>query len=528
MWGRRRRRKKKMNLGDIKKGEYTGLTYNSDVVWRDRSNKASPISSLSGVSSSSTKKQTSLIIRKKYPNQMQYHHHEGPNDWHIEEPVPKSHIAYLADNNSKETRRLTITKGYQTSEDATDDNDFSDMSNFISGCCESKHVTADTEYIDDDSSANIISINSGPETEEVDSEGYKTLKHDSMDSTVTDVGSHRCCLSASNELAFIREQLLDIKTRQSELLNFLEVFVGNTTVNLSSLHLKVHNLESAVDEIAQTFTQKGSNLNVAGLKYLKKKLSASSFPRLSTCTPRPLSDNIPHSTFSSNIAQLSGEKILSRSGSSSPTREGFGLWRDPTIKLVRNPVGMEMKKKIGRNQVKETENIFSVLTSNICSKQRSFDVETNSWKSINDHMRAGDLDSAYEEALSSGDVVILFELMNTTGPVLEKLSDDVAKNVLDILPRKFLNHRFISSMIPWVQQASFGLAVAGGASGSKRSFQTGGGGGGRNRAVGGGGGAFPPCCGCKRSKRRRSYVWLPSVRWRLLQTPPENAKPNKA
>ncbi|KAK8964727.1 Microtubule-associated protein TORTIFOLIA1 [Platanthera guangdongensis] len=79
----------------------------------------------------------------------------------------------------------------------------------------------------------------------------------------------------------------------------------------------------------------------------------------------------------------------------------------------------------------------------------------SSWKSINDHMRAGDLDSAYEEALSSGDVVILFELMNTTGPVLEKLSDDVAKNILDILPRKFLNHRFISSMIPWVQQVSF-------------------------------------------------------------------------
>lgn len=110
-----------------------------------------------------------------------------------------------------------------------------------------------------------------------------------------------------------------------------------------------------------------------------------------------------------------------------------------------------MKKKIGRNQVKENENLFSVLTSSICSKQKSFDVETNSWKNIND-MHVGDLNSAYEEALSSGDAVILLELMNTTGPVLEKLSHDVANKILDILPRKFLNHRFISSMIPWVQQ----------------------------------------------------------------------------
>ncbi|KAL0910636.1 hypothetical protein M5K25_021638 [Dendrobium thyrsiflorum] len=453
---------------DIINGDYTDLTCTSDGGWRHSTSKTSSMSALSGTSSNSTKKRTPLTIRKNCPNQMHDYQHKDSNEWHIEVSLPKSHITFSTDDNHEELQRSTIRKEHLTNENATrcwhatyerdiieEKTISSNMSNFISESCETKHAAANNEYLDEGSSANINTIDSGPVTEEIDSEGFRILECNSMDSTVTDVASHGlrgCCLHVSNELAFIRKQLLDIKTKQSKMLNLFEVFVGNTTSTLSTLHSKVENLEGTVDELTQTCAQKGRNLNIEGLKYLKKNQSETSSPRLSTCTPRPSFDCRPHSMLSSNRTQLCKDKLLSRSESNSSAKDGLDLWRDPTSKLIRSPVGIDVQKNMGRRKVKENENLFSVLTSSVSSKQENFDNEAISWKIINDYMRDRDVESIYQETLSSGDDVSLLELMNRTGPVLENLSPEVASQVLGILTRKFLNHSFMPSMIPWLQQ----------------------------------------------------------------------------
>lgn len=230
--------------------------------------------------------------------------------------------------------------------------------------------------------------------------------------------------------------------------------MGNTTSNLSTLNLKVESLEGAVDEIVQTFAPKGSNLNVSGLNHSRETQTESPSPRPSTCTPRPSFDYRPHSKLSSNRIQLCRDK-LSRSGSNSSTKDGLDSWPDPAGRLNIHPVEMDVQKHMERKKVKENENLCSAPTSSVCSKQENFENEAFSWKIMNDYLCAGDVESAYQEALSVGDDVGLLDLMNRTGPVLESLSPEVAARVLGVLTRKFLNHSFVRSMIPWLQQVCF-------------------------------------------------------------------------
>jgi hypothetical protein len=73
---------------------------------------------------------------------------------------------------------------------------------------------------------------------------------------------------------------------------------------------------------------------------------------------------------------------------------------------------------------------------------------------VKDFLCEGDLESAYEEALCSIDELVLIELIDRTGPVLESLSSKTAGDVLSILASYFLEQRFTNSIIPWLQQAS--------------------------------------------------------------------------
>ncbi|XP_008789615.1 TORTIFOLIA1-like protein 2 [Phoenix dactylifera] len=459
-------------------GDYHDVTSASDSGWRDTSfRKVGPVSVLSGNSTSSTKKRAPLSVRKACTNYVQNHQHIKSNDWHIEISFPKSRAMPLPGAEQKESGRHCIEKAFDRMAahaageqdvkygDPMDDKpECSSVSDLVSGSYETKHVAVAHECLEDGDSADLIGMNQKPTAEEIEPELLRTRERNSLDSTVTDFCSqtvHGCCLHAANELSFIRKQLLEIETKQSNLLDLLQVFMGNTLDNLSTLKFKVHNLEYAVDKISQGITRNENYSNMASSRLLKKNQSVSSSPRLSTCTPRPSTDSNykQPSLLSMKNKEPWGENASLKSRSSTSVKDGVELWRDPALNTIRNPITKGIQKNSGGNahssvssQARDAKDLHSVSASNDSAKQSNLEGMSGFWQRVKEFLIVGDAESAYVEALCSGDDLSLIELMDRTGPVLERLSCETASEVLSILTTHFLDQRFPDSTISWLQQ----------------------------------------------------------------------------
>ncbi|KAG1364159.1 TORTIFOLIA1-like protein 2 [Cocos nucifera] len=458
-------------------GDYHDVTSVSDSGWRETSfRKVGPVSVLSG-NSSSTKKRAPLSVRKACSNYVQNHQHIKSNDWHIEISFPKSHEMTLPRSEQKESEGHCIVKAFDRIAgeapgeqdikygDPMDDKpECSSVSDLVSGGYETKHVAVAHECLEDGDSANLIGMNQKTATEEIEPELLRTEERKSLDSTVTDFCSqttHGCCVHAANELAFIRKQLSEIETKQSNLLDLLQVFMGNTLDNLSTLKFKVHNLEYAVDKISQGITRNENYSNLTSSRILKKNQSVSSSPRLSTCTPRPSTDcNYKQpSLLSMKNKEPWGENGSLKSRSRTSVKEGVELWRDPTVNIIRNPTAKGIQKNSGGNAyssvsslARDAKDLHSVSASDDSARQSNLEGMSGFWQRVKEFLSVGDVESAYVEALCSGDDLSLIELMDGTGPVLERLSCETASEVLSILTTHFLDQRFPDSTISWLQQ----------------------------------------------------------------------------
>lgn len=232
----------------------------------------------------------------------------------------------------------------------------------------------------------------------------------------------------------------------------LQVFTTNTMESLSMIQSKVSGLEDVVDRMAQQLVHGGIYSDLSASKLLKKSSTVTS-PRLSMCTPRPSVDirnRQPLLPKKSN--EVWEEKTFSRSKLNSSAKQGVDMWKDPIIKESRNPIGKGIQKTTGQGaHGSQTRKIDAAFTT---SARYTSEVKNSPWKLVKDHLSKGDLDSAYVEALHSGDELVLIELLDKTGPVLESLSHKTANDVLSTLASYFLEQRFMNSMIPWLQQVS--------------------------------------------------------------------------
>ncbi|KAF5954942.1 hypothetical protein HYC85_007798 [Camellia sinensis] len=269
----------------------------------------------------------------------------------------------------------------------------------------------------------------------------------------------QCCSQTVNEMASIRKQLLEIENKQSNLMDLLKVFTTSTIDSLSSIQLKVSDLEHAVDRIAQDVVYGGRYSDLATAKLLKKSPSAAS-PRLSTCTPRPSEGirNRQPSLLSMKNTEIWEEQAFSRSRSNSSATRGIDMWSDATDKMRRKPIGKGSHRSSGQGThfgpTKKTDAACATAYTT-CARQNSSGMKNNLWTLVKGYLSEGDLDSAYAEALCSGDELVLIELLDRTGPVLESLSNKTSSNVLGTLASYFLEQRFINSIIPWLQQACY-------------------------------------------------------------------------
>lgn len=183
-----------------------------------------------------------MSLRKKCPTYAQNSIKSSNDDWPIEIAVPKTHTISLAQLNNEESEGSSVTKTFERM--STDVTSIQDIGY--------DYVHMDDKQ-DSSSDSNLVTTNNfetklvkvshdGLErglptpmerdqhfTPEEQMYSTKIPDRTSLDSTVTESApapSSHCCLQMANEMVCIRQQLVQIEDKQSNLMDLLQVKIN--------------------------------------------------------------------------------------------------------------------------------------------------------------------------------------------------------------------------------------------------------------------------------------------------------------
>ncbi|KAK9097666.1 hypothetical protein Syun_024711 [Stephania yunnanensis] len=422
------------------------------------------------------KKVIPLAARKTCENRIHKAQNLKSNDWHVEIAFPRT-LAPLADTQNEESEDSNFIKSCERPNvDTTsiqvidydyvplDDKPERSSSYVVNGEVGTKCDTgSNSKFLEKDA---LVNPKGTIHRSAVDNVGHEEIcferhqERQSMDSTVTEVSSHirhGCCSQTANAIVFIQKQLLDIENKQTNLMNLVQGFMGNTMDSLSMLQSKVLGLEHVVDKMAHDLAHGANYSDILTSKLLNKNQNACSSPRISNCTPRPSVDisSKRSSLLGSKNRDLLGEISTSRSSTSD---RGVQMLKDTSVKNLKSCVNkgtqqfVRLEPQPTNSQTRKAENAISSFKYGASVRDNSFERKNNLRKRVKDFLCAGDLNSAFVEVICSGDDAVLIELIDRTGPVLERLSHEAVGEILSILAAHFLDQRFLGSIIPWLQQ----------------------------------------------------------------------------
>lgn len=447
---------------NLYKDDYGDITSASELTLKDVTPKK--------FGCDSVKNKHPLSLRKAGHNHVEKPQHSGADEWHVEIAVPKTRKIFMPEVRDEESEGSSVMKAFEKGAEIRSSHDVeyeyvhiddkqecSSGSNLFPDKFQREEVAGSHELI----APLGTSQRSAVEEISIEEQRYFSGMQDrrSLDSTVTELSSqklHGCCSHVAKEMLSIRKQLLDIENKQSNLLDFLKEFTSNIVDNLSMIQIKVSGLEGMVDRMAKQVSHGGKFPDPATTKFMKRSPAVAS-PRLSTYTPRP-SVEIPHRKsplLPTKDVEVRGDRTLVKSRSSSFRNQNLDTWIDPTAKHGGYPVGKSIHQNSGQGthggQLRRNKDVFGrISTTN--NKQNHFDAKNNLRRVVKGHLLGGDVDSAYVEALYSGDELVLFELIDTTGPVLDNLSQKTTSDLLATLASYFFEQTYVNSVIPWLQQ----------------------------------------------------------------------------
>lgn len=205
--------------------------------------KVAASSAVSGISTNSTKRNPSGI-REACLNYVQSPCHPKANDWNIEIALPKTYTVTSADTHDEESEGSCVTGTFERNASAikvqgfkydyvpmNDKAESYSVSDFVSSSVNTKQERIVNSCLQESDSVKVIGMDHRSPAGETDSEEHMSSlavhKHKNLDSMVAELNSQSlrgCCLHTANELAFIREKLLEIETKQSSLLDLVQVF----------------------------------------------------------------------------------------------------------------------------------------------------------------------------------------------------------------------------------------------------------------------------------------------------------------
>ncbi|KAK9060617.1 hypothetical protein SSX86_021323 [Deinandra increscens subsp. villosa] len=402
----------------------------------------------SNTESTSVRKRVPLSVRKSGHNYVESPQNSKANDWHVEVNVPKKCNISLAYTHDEESEGSSVTKTFErTRSDITSTQDIvyeyvplDDKQECSSATNISLVPITDSRVKGEPVKSHGVGLHQVEEEVSTEEQRYFSKNQDrrSLDSTVTESSCHimhgqsGCCEQTAKDMVCIREKLLEIETKQSNLLDLLQMFATKTMDSLSMIQQKVSSLEDVVDQMSENINNGGKH-HESTVRHLKKSSTTAS-PRLSTCTPRS-SVEMLH-TRKSPLQPIKKTDFWEDS-------RGKSSVADPMVRISRNPVkGMQKGGSGGGLGPTSFANF----------RNNSSQVENSLCRVIKGYLSQGDLDSAYVEAMNSGDEMILVDLLDKTGPVLECLSNRTANDILTTLASFLSEQQFMSSIIPWLQQ----------------------------------------------------------------------------
>ncbi|XVE78714.1 hypothetical protein DITRI_Ditri14bG0000700 [Diplodiscus trichospermus] len=452
-------------------GDYSDITSNNDSGWKDVNVKKD----------TTAMRRIPLSVRKTSQNYVQDPQHCKEDDWHIEIAVSENHNASLPDLHNEESEGSTVTKmldRMMTDTSSAQDTGYefvpmdekqecSSVSNLVSDNFGPKFVTVSHDHIAEGHWLKSMGQSQQFAGEEIcndkeDVYSGKIRDRRSLESAVTESSPETvfvCCSQIENKIVGIQKQLLEIESKQSNLMDLLQVFSTGIMDSLSMLQSKVLSLEQVVDRMAQDLIRGGKHPDLVNSRVMKQDKGISS-PRLSSCTPRPSVDihNRPVSLLSVKNSDGWEEKALGRNRSANYVKQGMELWTNHTVKICRKTRAKDVHKSsgqgtqgIGQIRKNEAASTYASVPS-MSGAQKYPDNKDGLWLHVKSFLCQGDLDSAYAEALSSGDEIVFIELLDRTGPVLESLSHKTVCDILSTLAAYLLEQRFMNCIIPWLQQ----------------------------------------------------------------------------
>lgn len=219
---------------------------------------------------------------------------------------------------------------------------------------------------------------------------------------------------------------------------------------LSVIQLKVSSLEHAVDRITHDLAHGGKYSDPRDMRYVEKYQDVAS-AMSNTSTPR------------------TSAETLDRNPSSRPSRNK-DVWEEKAARVnyssnsIRQPLSMVNRNfkndRPGDSTGQDLPNMtyhrskHNDTTSKGFARQKVRVNGKDIWNHVKDLLCEGDLDSAYREALHSGNQLLLIELIDGTGPVLDSLSNETISNLFTALASCVVEHRIVDSVIPWLQQVT--------------------------------------------------------------------------
>ncbi|WJX26114.1 hypothetical protein P8452_15086 [Trifolium repens] len=381
-----------------------------------------------------------LSVRKACQNDVGHLHHPKTDDWHIEVAVPRTYSQVEFHN--EEFESSSVTKPLETvSADITsmqdvdydyvptdDKQECSSVSNY-----ETKFLTSHDCFVDNGRQKPIGRSQQFGEEISCNEQMYsiKMQNPKSSDSTVTESSpqtAHQCCVLRANEMTCIQNQLSDIEIKQANMMHQLQIFTTGIMDALSTIQSRMVGLENVIDRLSQESLKGERHSFSENSKFVRQTQSAAS-PRISICTPKPSSET---STKQSGLFSVkSTESLEKKSSSRSKPRihagDSVDMWKSYKVKTAHkftediiNSSG-EDRQSTSSAPVRKNGSIFS-SAARTNARNGCHESNTNYWKCVNRLVCEGDLNSAYMEALCSGDELILIELLNKTGPVIESLS----------------------------------------------------------------------------------------------------------
>ncbi|KAK7272776.1 hypothetical protein RJT34_29607 [Clitoria ternatea] len=411
-----------------------------------------------------------LSVKKTCQNYVGNHHHIKADDWHVEVSVPRSHS--VVEFHNEESESCSVTKPLETmSTDVTstqdvgyeyvpmdDKQECSSVSNHAIDSFQTKLLSASDDCFISRGLQKPIERRRQFGDEQVYS--IKMQHPISSESTVAEPSrqtTHECCMQMTNEMICIQNQLSDIEVKQANMMHQLQMFITGITDALATIQSRMAGLENVFDRLSQESLRGRHSYSENSKLGRQSESVASPSPRFSACTPRPSVEiNNKQSDFMSATNSESWEKkTFSRSQPRTYAGDRSDMWKSNKVKITR-----KFTEEVLNSSGKDTQSMRSSAiddgifssSARINARNGCSESNTNYWKCVKRFVSEGDLNSAYMEALCSGDERILIELLNKTGPVTESLSLKTINVLLGTFASYLLEGKLFNTIAPWLQQ----------------------------------------------------------------------------